>query len=157
MREVLRLYPVAMMIFRQTGEALRVGGETLRAGSQIALLPYAMHRHPEFWAQPEVFDPDRWIELPEAPVPFSYIPFLEGPRKCIGRDLAELVFVATFSALAGRFDLAVTDDSAQVLPFVVPRFDRALPFTVTRAPSSRAQMASVPRTRRGRRAARRQL
>jgi cytochrome P450 len=132
MREVLRLYPVAMMIFRETGEPLTVAGETLPAGTQIALLPYAMHRHPDYWSSPEEFAPERWLESAQAPVPFSYIPFLAGPRKCIGRDLAELVFVATFSGLAG-FELVVTDDSAQVLPFVVPRFDRDLPFTVTAA------------------------
>jgi enediyne biosynthesis protein E7 len=94
----------------------------------VVLLPYAMHRHPAYWSNPETFDPDRWDGMPDAPAPFSYIPFLEGPRKCIGRDLAELVFVATVSAVIGHFDLELIDDGAEVLPYVIPRFDRPLPF-----------------------------
>ena len=133
MREVLRCYPVAMMIYRETGEPLDVGGETLPAGSQVALLPYALQRHPDFWPNGDAFDPGRWLDGSPLPAPFTWIPFLEGPRKCLGRDLAELVFVATLAAISADFDLEVTDASARVLPFVVPRFDRPLPFRVRAA------------------------
>ncbi len=130
MREVLRLYPVAMCIFRRTGEPLMAGGGRIPAGRTVAILPYALHRHPDLWAEPEAFEPDRWGGSAEPRVPFSYVPFLLGPRRCIGRDLAELEFLTVISTLLRHFDIEVLDTTPQVLPVVVPRFDRPLPFRV---------------------------
>src|SRR5688500_8277240 len=78
MREVLRLYPVAMCIFRRTGAPVELDGDLLPVGQEVGILTYALHRHPDFWEEPDRFDPTRWERSPEPPVPFSYVPFLEG-------------------------------------------------------------------------------
>ena len=89
----------------------------------------ALLLHPEFWDSPTVFDPDRW----NRPLrdPRAYIPFLIGPRQCIGRHLAELHFVMTLNALLQRFDIQVLSDNLSILPYLIPRFAGPVPAQVT--------------------------
>jgi cytochrome P450 len=127
-KEVLRRYPVAMGVFRRLGAPLDVGGERLPAGAEVAILPYALHHHPAFWSDPERFDPTRWDASAEPRVPFSYIPFLVGPRKCLGQPLAEYLFSLVVTCLLRRIDLDLLVERADLNTFLIPRFTADLPF-----------------------------
>ncbi|HET6318394.1 MAG TPA: cytochrome P450, partial [Chloroflexota bacterium] len=131
-KEALRLYPVAMGIFRQTGAPLEVEGERLPAGTQVVILPYALHRSPEYWDQPNVFAPDRWSRREPPHAPFAYIPFLVGPRKCMGQPLAELELLLVIATIVRVFDVLVLPQSAALTPFLIPRFATDLPFALRR-------------------------
>ncbi len=123
MREIFRLYPVSMTVQRRTGALLEVGDETLPSGSHVAILLYALHRHPEFWERGDELDIERWQAKPR--VDFSYVPFLDGPRKCIGRHLGELHFLVVLHAILSKRDLLIDDDLA-VQSFAMPRLERPL-------------------------------
>jgi cytochrome P450 len=131
-REVFRRYPVAMGIVRRTGAPIEAGSWNIRAGSEVMILLYALHHHPNYWDEPEVFNPDRWRAAPEPKAPGSYAPFLAGPRQCVGRHLAELHFVVVLSALLRHYDIAALDHTMQMTPYLIPRFDRAMPFVARR-------------------------
>jgi cytochrome P450 len=87
--EAMRLYPPVYALARGGVAADQVGGYDLPAGAIITMSPYLTHRHPEFWPEPEKFDPERFTPEEEAKRPrYAYVPFGGGPRQCIGNSFA---------------------------------------------------------------------
>lgn len=128
MKEVFRYYPVALSVMRRTGQDLPVNGTSWPEGKEVMILLQSLHHHPDFWEQPELFNPNRWNQpLKE---PHAYIPFLTGPRQCIGKHLAQVHFVVTLNAILQKFTLRVLDHSVPVKPYMNPRFAGKLPFVV---------------------------
>jgi enediyne biosynthesis protein E7 len=102
--ESMRLYPPFWWNLRAAIEDDHVGGQRIPAGATVLLVTSATHRHPEFWEQPDEFDPDRF--LPENSAGrhrHAYVPFGAGQRACIGRHLAMLETPLVLSMLARRF------------------------------------------------------
>lgn len=60
-KEVLRLYPSVPFIARCLGSDTFIGGNKVPSGTQIMLNLYLIHRDPEQWKDPEVFDPNRCV------------------------------------------------------------------------------------------------
>jgi cytochrome P450 len=60
-KETLRLYPSAPFITRTLGRNAKIGGHELPEGTQVMLNIYLIHRDPEQWKDPEIFNPDRLI------------------------------------------------------------------------------------------------
>lgn len=105
LEETLRLYPVPWLE-RRAAAADTIGGYHVKAGSLIYISPYLTHRHPDFWAEPERFDPDRFTPERSADRPrFAYFPFGGGPRLCIGNRLAQLEAQLTLATIAQRYRL----------------------------------------------------
>lgn len=59
-KETLRLCPPATLYARDAAHDDVIDGFPVPAGGLVMLLPVCTHRHPDFWPDPEVFDPDRW-------------------------------------------------------------------------------------------------
>jgi enediyne biosynthesis protein E7 len=110
--ETVRLYPPAWTIERDAVADDNVAGVPVPAGSTIAVPPYLVHRHPEFWSDPAGFDPARFLPPAGRPVAdrlrYSYIPFGGGRRACVGQSFAELETVLALASIAQRFRLELT-------------------------------------------------
>jgi cytochrome P450 len=106
--EAMRLYPPVWGIGRQALREDTVGDFRLPAGSVVNLSPYATHRHPEFWQDPERFDPGRFApdQAKERPR-FAYFPFSGGPRLCIGETFALVEAQIVVAMVMQRFRLAL--------------------------------------------------
>lgn len=89
LEESMRLYPPTWIIGRVALEDDVFGGYPVPAGATVLLSPYLLHRHPVFWNEPEVFNPDRFAVNRSAGGPRSaYLPFGDGERICIASHFA---------------------------------------------------------------------
>ncbi|MFF9687706.1 cytochrome P450 [Streptomyces sp. NPDC014623] len=106
--ETLRLYPPAWMMTRTVRQDTELGGVRLKGGSTLVLSPYLLHRRPDLYAEPDRFDPDRWLDA--QPDRAAYIPFGAGPRKCIGDQFALTESVLALTAVVARWELTPVGD-----------------------------------------------
>jgi cytochrome P450 len=98
LEESLRLYPPAPRFDRQAAADDRMGEIEVKAGDIVSIWPWLLHRHRDLWAEPDVFDPDRF--LPEAKAArhrFQYLPFGGGPRLCVGMRFATIEALAVLA------------------------------------------------------------
>jgi len=88
-QESMRLYPPVWLISRVATVDDEIDGFPVPAGALVCISPYLLHRHPEYWDDPERFDPDRFSAERSAGRPeFAFMPFSGGPRRCIGERFA---------------------------------------------------------------------
>lgn len=127
--EALRLYPPAWLITRKAVSEDTLDGQNIPAGALIVISPYVIHRHPQFWEQPEAFCPQRFAEGREKNVPrYAYIPFGGGPRLCIGNHFAVIEGVLILAAVSQRFRLELPEHSqVKADPLVTLRPHGGLP------------------------------
>ncbi|KAL6418340.1 hypothetical protein ACFW04_012209 [Cataglyphis niger] len=110
LKEALRLYPSVFFIIRNIEEDLKLHSYVIPAKTMIFLNIYGVHRDPNFWSNPEVFDPDRFLpERIQKRHPYSYLPFSAGPRNCIGQRFGLLELKAMIAPLIYNFYLEPID------------------------------------------------
>ncbi|MGB7979894.1 MAG: cytochrome P450 [Candidatus Nanopelagicales bacterium] len=101
MKEALRLSPPVPFSPRGVLRDTEVAGVPLRAGQMITLASLGLHRHPDWWTDPDQFDPlrfgpDRAEDRAHSHV---YVPFGGGAHICLGNHLAELMTKAVLAAV----------------------------------------------------------
>ena len=105
-QEVMRMYPAAWAMTRGIIEDDEIGGYPIKAGAIMILSPYVTHRHPDFWDNPEGFDPERFTPERIAERPrYAYFPFGGGPRQCIGNEFALMEAQLIVATVAQRYRL----------------------------------------------------
>ncbi|MBV9689279.1 MAG: cytochrome P450 [Ktedonobacteraceae bacterium] len=120
-KEAMRLYSPAPAVRREALRDVEIDGYLLPKDATVLVSPYTMHRRPEYFPQPEQFDPERFSPEREKDIPrYAYFPFGGGPRVCIGNHfsmleghllLATLAQRMTFTLVPGqtiRFDIENT-------------------------------------------------
>lgn len=108
LREVLRVHPPGWALPREALERDEIDGVLIPKGATVMIPVYYLHRHPEFWSEPERFDPERWLEGRGEPRhPFAYLPFGLGGRRCVGEDFALLELRAILARLLQHFRIEI--------------------------------------------------
>jgi cytochrome P450 len=109
--EALRLYPPGWLLSRRSVAADVLSGFEMPAGTDVLLSPYLVHRHPQFWKEPDAFRPERFDAAHENERPrFAYIPFAAGPRHCIGESLALYEMLMHLYKVARHYRLTLASD-----------------------------------------------
>jgi cytochrome P450 len=87
--ETLRLRSPAWMFTRIAKENDIVDGYEIKKGQMMMFSPYVTHHMPQYWQNPDQFNPERFAPNADANRPKSaYMPFSLGPRMCIGNIFA---------------------------------------------------------------------
>src|SRR5262249_46127311 len=85
------------------------------------LFPYICQRDPRWFAEPDTFDPDRFLPERQLTVPpFAYFPFGGGPRVCIGNTFAMTEMTLVAATLLQRLNLepASGEEEAEPVPLM---------------------------------------
>jgi cytochrome P450 len=132
LQEVMRLYPPVWMLSRVAQGPDTIAGYPVPAGADVLICPYTLHRHPDFWPDPERFDPARFEPGRGTDRPrYAYVPFGGGPRFCIGNNLGLLEATFVLAMVARELRLS-TDAAHRVVPepMLSLRLRRGLPMHV---------------------------
>ncbi|QRK10415.1 cytochrome P450 [Archangium violaceum] len=131
--ETLRLYPPVYILSRKVMEDDTVCGYQILAGSSLDISPYVTQRLPELWPDPERFDPDRFTPEKIAARPrYAYLPFLGGPRQCIGNNFALMEGTLILATLAQRHRPRMVDGYTPTPePLITLRPSGELPVIIT--------------------------
>lgn len=90
----MRKYPTFVLLMRKCTKDYKLPNTDiiLEKGTAVIIPVQAIQNDPEFYPDPEKFDPNRFdLEDVQSRVDHTYIPFGSGPRICIGNiDLHKL-------------------------------------------------------------------
>jgi cytochrome P450 len=117
-REALRLYPPVWALARIATEPYRLGDYDVPEGGTIITSQWVVQRQPEYFAEPDAFRPERWLDGAAPPQQGAYFPFAAGSRMCIGERFAMLEGVLILATLAREWDVV----TSPVPPPIDPRF-----------------------------------
>lgn len=108
--ESLRLYPPAPAVQRKAATPTTVGGVSLPEGAFVLVGTYNLHRHPDFWSNPEEFRPERWLDAERPSNRYAYMPFGAGPRTCVGLHFASVEGPLLLALIGRRYDLQLAQE-----------------------------------------------
>ena len=110
-KETLRIQPPASSVGRRLSEPMEVAGHVLPAGTNLDISIWWIHRDPEHWHNPEVFDPERFTpENSRNRNPYAFVPFAAGPRNCIGQRFALLEAKLLIAYLVYNFEMSTEQE-----------------------------------------------
>lgn len=136
--EALRLFPPAWALSRRSHQADVIGGHEVPAGTLVIVSPWLLHRRADPWADPLAFRPERFLDAGAGRS--GYLPFGQGPRLCIGRELALGEMVVVLSRLLAKHRIGLppgwSRPAAQARVAVHPR--GGMPLVVTGSNGARA-------------------
>jgi cytochrome P450 len=128
LEESMRLYPPAYFIDRVNIEEDYFNDLTIPKGSTLLFSVYEIHRHPDFWVNPEAFLPERFLD---ESIKFSknYYPFGAGPRMCIGNNFAMYEMILAILSLVEKYEIIEKKSPIQIKPLITLKpFEAVLRF-----------------------------
>lgn len=110
-KETMRLYPTIISTLpRVLDLPLKSDNIELPPGTIVGMQNYVHHRSPSVYAEPNTFNPERWIgQSPSSDLIKAFTPFSLGPRNCIGQNLARAEILLATSLAFRRLDLRLNE------------------------------------------------
>ena len=117
--ESLRLHPSVPMMQRRTIKDCQLGGYDVPANTILFIPPTYNHRMPEFWSNPDAFDPERFApnRQEHKSHSFAYMPFGGGAHKCIGMHFAAMVSKTFMHQFVLNYDYSTTQQGTPKMDY----------------------------------------
>jgi cytochrome P450 len=129
--ETLRLYPPAYVTGREAVRDTSIGGVKIPKRHIILISMYTTHRDPRFFADPDAFRPERWLDGLEKRLPRgAFIPFGLGSRKCVGASFAMMEATLLLATIARRWRFELAPGEVGTHPSITLRPAAAMPGTM---------------------------
>ncbi|KAJ2722101.1 hypothetical protein GGI07_003543 [Coemansia sp. Benny D115] len=114
-KETLRKNSILAEIRRCLAAPVQLGPYTLPKGSIVSVDTWSLHYNPEYFPEPERFIPERFAEdksaLLKSNVPFTFSPFSNGSRQCIGMKFSLVEQRIAIALLLLRFEWTLPEGS----------------------------------------------
>jgi cytochrome P450 len=103
---------------RMTPPSASLGSLTsLPAGIRVQSQAWSLHRNPDVYPEPDVWQPSRWLDADEAQLREMgkwFWAFGSGGRMCVGSNLATLEMKNVMVSIWGQFSTELVDDEGMV-------------------------------------------
>lgn len=107
-KEALRLYPPVGFYARESKNDITMRGKDIKKGAAMVVAPWLIHRHKDFWDNPDGFDPTRYEKGKEIKKD-TYLPFGMGERVCIGQGFAMQESILILSSILKNYKLELEE------------------------------------------------
>ncbi|KAH6943281.1 hypothetical protein HPB50_018410 [Hyalomma asiaticum] len=98
--------PERRFVTRKAREDFEYNGIKFQAGTAFMISQYHLQRDPQYWPNPEEFDPERFSPENSASLrKTAHAPFGIGPRNCVGKRLALLSLRYTVARMLQKYRL----------------------------------------------------
>ena len=104
LKESLRLYSVVPVVTRKCLGDDYLGGEFIPKGTTVIISVQGVHHREDLWKNAQEFEPKRFVgNDTDETGNYSYLPFIQGPRNCLGQYLALLEARVVMANLLKKF------------------------------------------------------
>ncbi|KAA0709318.1 Cytochrome P450 4V2 [Triplophysa tibetana] len=116
-KESLRIFPAVPLFARSLCGTCHINGFKVPEGVNAVIIPYALHRDPRYFPEPEEFRPERFLpENSKGRHPYAYIPFSAGPRNCIGQRFALMEEKVVLATILRHFEVESCQSREELRP-----------------------------------------
>jgi len=106
-KETLRKYPFLQLLQRYcVKDHTFETGLTVKKGQRVLIPTLALHYDPKYYPDPDKFDPERFRGDKLKDLQYVFLPFGEGPRKCIGERFGLMSFKIGLSMILKNFEVS---------------------------------------------------
>jgi cytochrome P450 len=130
-REAMRLYPPAWVLYRLAASQVEIGGYVLPRDANVIFSPYLLHRDARFYDHPEAFTPERWLEgLAQRLPTYAYYPFGGGAHICTGQFFAWQEMALLTAVIGQRVQFMQPPAQMGMQPLITLRPDRPMVLSI---------------------------
>lgn len=110
-KEAMRLWTTPFVTRRRAQTDINIDNAFINKDQWYELSSYVQHHSQEYWENPEVFDPNRWLPERRQPAKSSFVPFGFAPRSCVGASVGHGLLILFAALVVTDFEFHLASDS----------------------------------------------